>query len=107
MEDRNTSQVGQNPFAALFPSVEKAEEYRKQHEDSVMQTVDQHQSDTVMQTQPITLSLKDVGNSDSTIESEHADIEALNDEKDRVWIVNDFLQRVFLITVDNGNYDIQ
>ena len=104
MEDRSSSQISQNPFAALFPSVEKAEEFRKQHEDSLTtaKTVDKHRPDTVMQSQPITVSLKDVQDNNATNESEHGDPEALNDEKDKVWMVNDLLQRVFLITVDNG-----
>ena len=85
MEDRQSSQVSQNPFAALFPSVEKAEEYSTTH------------------TQSITVSLKDARNSDSKTGSELSEVEKLNDEKDRMWMVNDMLQRVFLITVDEGN----
>ncbi|XP_020626137.1 ubiquitin conjugation factor E4 A-like [Orbicella faveolata] len=85
MEDRHSSQVSQNPFVALFPSVEKAEEYSTTH------------------TQSITVSLKDAGNSDSKTGSGHAEVETLNDEKDRMWMVNDMLQRVFLITVDEDS----
>ena len=85
MEDRQASQVSQNPFAALFPSVEKAEEYSTTH------------------TQSITVSLKDARNSDSKTGSGLDEVEKLNDEKDRMWMVNDLLQRVFLITVDEGN----
>ena len=85
MEDRQSSQVSQNPFAALFPSVEKAEEYSTTH------------------TQSITVSLKDARNSDSKTGSGLDEVEKLNDEKDRMWMVNDLLQRVFLITVDEGN----
>jgi len=85
MEDRHSSQVSQNPFAALFPSVEKAEEYSTTH------------------TQSITVSLKDARNSDSKTTPGHAEVEKLNDEKDMMWMVNDMLQRVFLITVDEGN----
>lgn len=105
MEDRNLSEVAQNPFAALFPSVEKAEKYRKQHGDAVttLQTVDQHNADTVMQTQPLSVLLKDVQGIDSKNETEHGVVETLNNEKDRAWLVNDLLQRVFLITVDNDS----
>ena len=85
MEDRQSSQVSQNPFAALFPSVEKAEEYSTTH------------------TQSITVSLKDARNSDSKTGSGLDEVEKLNVEKDRIWMVNDLLQRVFLITVDEGN----
>lgn len=85
MEDRQSSQVSQNPFAALFPSVEKAEEYSTTH------------------TQSITVSLKDATNSDSKTGSGLSEVEKLNDEKDRMCMVNDMLQRVFLITVDEGN----
>ena len=108
MEDRNLSEVAQNPFAALFPSVEKAEKYRKQHGDAVttLQTVDQHNADTVMQTQPLSVLLKDVQGIDSKNETEHGVVETLNNEKDRAWLVNDLLQRVFLITVDNGNVPV-
>ena len=93
MEDRHSSQVAQNPFAALFPSVEKAEEYRKQHNESELK------GDMVTtHTQSITVSLKEVRES----ESGHTEVEKINDEKERVWMVNDMLQRVFLITVDEG-----
>ena len=104
MEDRNLSQVAQNPFAGLFPSAEKAEEYRKQHDSSVasLQSVEKHNADTVMQTQPITVSMKEIRDDNLSNESEHVDVEELN-EKDRAWMLNDLLQRVFLITVDNGN----
>lgn len=98
MEDRHSSQVTQNPFAALFPSVEKAEEYRKQHNDPEIK------DDLVTtHTQSITVSLKDVSNNDSKTGSGHAEVEKLNDEKDRIWMVNNMIQRVFLITVDEGN----
>ena len=104
MEDRSVAQVNQNPFAALFPSIEKAEEYRKQHEDSVtaVQTDQDREADRVMQTQPITVSMKGIRDDNIKSESAQVNIEGFNDEEDRAWILNDLLQRVFLITVDNG-----
>lgn len=103
MEDRSVAQVNQNPFAALFPSIEKAEEYRKQHEDSVtaVQTDQDREADRVMQTQPITVSMKGIHDDNIKSESAQVNIEGFNDEEDRAWILNDLLQRVFLITVDN------
>lgn len=99
MECGNPSKVAQNPFAALFPSVEEAEEYSKKHEESIVQT---HNVDTLMQTQPIRVSIKEI-HSDTTIESECSDMQtSKNDEKDRAWMMNDLLQRMFLITVDDG-----
>lgn len=90
--------MAQNPFAALFPSVEEAEEYSKKHEESIVQT---HNVDTLMQTQPIRVSIKEI-HSDTTIESECSDMQtSKNDEKDRAWMMNDLLQRMFLITVDD------
>ena len=99
MEDRPSSQVAQNPFSALFPSVEKAEEYRKQRGDAGLK------GDIVnTQIQSITVSMKEVSrDNDSKAESGRAEVEKITDEKDRVWMVNDLLQRVFLITVDDGN----
>ena len=98
MENRNLSQIAQNPFAALFPSVEKAEEYRKHHNESYLKgdMVSTH-------TQSITVSLKEARESSSKSDSGHAEVEKINDNKEGVWMVNDMLQRVFLITVDNGN----
>ena len=96
MEDRHSSQVAQNPFAALFPSIEKAEEYRKQHGESELKG-------DIVTTQSITVSLKEVQGNDSKSESACVEMEIIIDEKDRLWMVNDMLQRVFLITVDEGN----
>lgn len=102
MEDRNSSQLAQNPFAALFPSAEKAEEYRKQQDGSVTSLQSVENADTVMQTQPITVSMKEIHDDSLSNESERVDMEEF-DEMDRAWTLNDLLQRVFLITVDNGN----
>lgn len=102
MEDRHSSQVAQNPFAALFPSVEKAEEYRKQHNESDLK----RDLPVTTHTQSITVSLKEARENDPKSESEHTEVEKINDEKDRVWMVNDMLQRVFLITVDEGNLSL-
>ena len=102
MEDRNSSQLAQNPFAALFPSAEKAEEYSKQHDGSVTSLQSVQNADTVMQTQPITVSMKEIHDDSLSNESERVDMGELN-EMDRAWMLNDLLQRVFLITVDNGN----
>ena len=84
MEDRHSLHVAQNPFAALFPSVEKAEEYRKH----------------TTQTSAINVSVKGIIENDS---KPKAETEVKITEGERAWIVNDMLQRVFLITVDNGN----
>ena len=104
-KNKNPSEVAQNPFAALFPSVEKAEEYRKQHGEVI--AVHSPKENTVSKIQPISVLLRDVQEIESKNEAGHtttADI--VIDEKERAWILNDLLQRVFLITVDNGNnYD--
>lgn len=101
-KNKNPSEVAQNPFAALFPSVEKAEEYRKQHGEVI--AVHSPKENTVSKIQPISVLLRDVQEIESKNEAGHtttADI--VIDEKERAWILNDLLQRVFLITVDNDS----
>ncbi|KAK2560531.1 hypothetical protein P5673_016892 [Acropora cervicornis] len=58
-------QTNQNPFAALFPSLEKAEDYRKQHEFSatLVQTDHKH-GDTVMEAEAVKLSMKKIHDRD-------------------------------------------
>ena len=102
MENRNSSEVAQNPFAALFPSVEEAEEYTRQHGEVI--TVHSPKADTVTKVEPISVLLRDVQDIGSGKETEHSVTEPLIDEKERAWMLNDLLQRVFLITVDNGNF---
>ena len=107
MEDKSTKQANQNPFAALFPSAEKAEEYRKQHEVSVtsVQTDHKREEDKVMEAQAIKLYVKEIHDACKRNASGQAIVEAVNDEEEKAWILNDLLQRVFLITVDNGKHN--
>ncbi|KAJ7373176.1 hypothetical protein OS493_014324 [Desmophyllum pertusum] len=97
MEDRPHHRWLKIHFQLSFPSVEKAEEYRKQRGDSGIK------GDIVnTQIQSITVSMKEVSrDNDSKAESGLAEVEKITDEKDRVWMVNGLLQRVFLITVDD------
>lgn len=81
MDDRHFLQVAQNPFAALFPSVEKAEEFRQN-------------------TSALNVSAKGIIDKDSKPNSKN---EVQINEEERTWIVNDTLQRVFLITINNDS----
>lgn len=81
MDDRHFLQVAQNPFAALFPSVEKAEEFRQN-------------------ASALNVSAKGIIDNDSKPNSIN---EVQINEEERTWIVNDTLQRVFLITINNDS----
>ena len=100
-------QTNQNPFAALFPSLEKAEDYRKQHEFSatLVQTDHKHEGDTVMEAETVKLSMKKIHGDSKRNASAQAIVDTVSDEEEKAWILNDFLQRVFLITVDNGTHN--
>ena len=75
--------MDQNPFAALFRSVEEAEEFRK------------HSS----KTSAPNVSAKGIIDNDSKPNTKN---DAQINEEEKAWIVNDMFQRVFLITVNNG-----
>lgn len=100
-------QANQNPFAALFPSLEKAEDYRKQHEFSttLVQTDHKHEEDKLIETQAVKLSVKKIHYDGKRNASAQASVDVVMDEEEKAWILNDFLQRVFLITVDNGMHN--
>ena len=75
--------MDQNPFAALFRSVEEAEEFRK------------HSS----KTSAPNVSAKGIIDNDSKSNTKN---DTQINEEEKAWIVNDMFQRVFLITVNNG-----
>ena len=111
MGDNEALDVATNPFSALFPSEEQAEEYRRQHN----KPVSDNQGDkgltvqrVTCQTNPCTFSLKH-GNIDFVSESSGLADRTTHTTKQKnettvsdPQMVNDLLQRVFLITVDPG-----
>ena len=89
------SNLTSNPFAALFPSVEKAEEYSREQTRKSQKVGESHVSS---QGSSVTISLKNEDAVPQIIEGH----EKSDEETARV--VNDLLQRVFLIAVDNGKW---
>ena len=86
MDDDNTrkANLASNPFTALFSSVEEADYFRKVTNPQKPDFSTSHESPS------LNISAKGDG------------VERENDEMAR--LVDDFLQRVFLITVRSGQY---
>ena len=76
---RNSNDLSKNPFAALFPSLQHAEEYVKSVKTGIY--------------------LEKTGKNTSGEFSQQTS----NEWQDRAQIINDFLQRAFLFTVISGN----
>ena len=89
-ENNCSNSLSSNPFAALFPSLQRAFEFRQEQlqqgaftEGSTAET-------------PITLSLKDRHSPETDVH------EAADREHELPQMINDVLQRVFLIAVNAG-----
>ena len=87
------SNLASNPFAALFPSVEKAEEYSREQRRKSQKVGESHVSS---QGSSVTISLKNEDAVPQIIEGHQ------RGDEETARVVNDLLQRVFLITVDDG-----
>ena len=91
--NQETRDLSTNPFAALFPSLQHAEDYIRSTKETNHVMKEQNQIGT------------DTGQFNFTKKESRNDEQDMEDTgyEDKPQMINDFLQRGFLFTVNSGN----